>query len=306
MSHNLGHAWRKQLSFLLSHGSPIGPRGLVTNETLDWTLTYDGRYGLLDCPPRGLNYRFAVAEWVWMMFGHSAVAPLAQFNSVMKQFSDDGVWLTGAYGPHICGQRERVLRKLRHDPNTRQAVIDIPRPNGETKDEPCTLSLQFLQRNGYLHLIVTMRSSDIWLGVPYDAYTFAQILACFAGELKLPRGLITLHAGSSHLYERDFTRAREVIFETPWYYRGQEHELLETLKLPYLPGMPPPWLEPILLDPIAWRDRVAHLNVVKQEDEPWLDYARVLTSPDSVMARDVLRAASVNAMSSHNEPTPVV
>ena len=275
----LAQQWRNHVKKLLTSGHPVTCRGQKTLELVNESLMFDARYGLIDVPARRLNYRFAVAEWLWMMFGHSAVEPLAQFNSVMRNFSDDGVWLTGAYGPHICAQRDAVVRMLREDPTTRQAVIEILRPRKQTKDEPCTLSLQFLYRHDQLNLVVTMRSSDVWLGVPYDAYTFAQILNCFAGRINVERGWVQINMASSHLYERDIDAAQTVLIDTG---DGQN---MDTLRIPSLPGFPPGWLEQVLLDPK--RD-----NGLPEASNSWRTYFDVLKSRTSDDARDSLRAMS--------------
>lgn len=265
--------WRRQLKNLVTMGEGAGPRGFATRELLDEHLLIDSHYGLMDVPARGLNYRFAVAEWVWMMFGRSDVDSIAQFNSVVRNFSDDGVWLTGAYGPHIKAQRDRVLAKLREDPDTRQAVIEIPRPwnTFNTKDMPCTLSFQFLLRDGQLNLITSMRSSDVWLGLPYDVFTFTQLQNCMAGELGVKRGWFSLHMGSSHLYERDAIKAQAVLTHDPG----------TTLKMADLPGFPPEWLERVLLT----RD---HRAIPFDVDPKWLPYALSLIESTSEQALKIL------------------
>lgn len=278
----LHEIWLAHLQRLRQAGAPVGPRGQMTHELLNYEMNIDSTQNLLDIPGRRLNYRFAVAEWIWMMFGRSDVESLAQFNSIMRNFSDDGVWLTGAYGPHICAQRNRVMHKLQEDPNTRQAVIEIPRPNGPTKDEPCTLSLQFLLRPYLarvpaLHMIVTMRSSDAWLGIPYDVFTFTQIQNCFAGALGVPRGWMSLRAGSAHLYERDFPLADQVLHCT------DDAGIETTLASPALPGFPPAWLEQVMLTGDAC------LLDEHSDTNPWRPYARVLLSKTSDEAREILR-----------------
>lgn len=271
----LHEAWEARIYELLHHGLPIHPRpgssAGPTQELLCRKFAFkDSRRNILDVPERDLNFRFMVAEWLWMMFGHSDVSSISQYNHVIKEFSDDGVWLTGAYGPHINAQRHSVLRKLKEDPATRQAVIEIPRPHRFTKDEPCTLSLQFLRRDGMLHLIATMRSSDIWLGIPYDVFTFTMLQNCMAGELGIKRGWFALNAGSAHIYERNVAAAQAA-------QRSPTGRSLTTVDLP---GFPPSWLDSVLMT----RDP----RYVPVPNSPWHPFAEVLLSPTRSAARDVL------------------
>lgn len=266
--------WYGQLKHL--RGLPLGPspRGLGTREELDWMLqifpTEDGN--ILDIPKRELNYKFLVAEWLWVMFGHADVASIAQYNGVMRRFSDDGLFLTGAYGPHVAGGIRQVIHKLKDDPMSRQAVIQIPRPMRVTKDEPCTLSLQFLIRDEELHCIVAMRSSDIWLGVPYDVFTFTQIQNCIAGALGVGRGFFSLHAGSSHLYNLDDAKADNIVK-----VGYPEWSLLS----PDLPGLPPAWLD----DVFQKRD---HRLIREDADDRWKLYACALCDDSWLDAREHL------------------
>lgn len=250
----------------------MSPREQSTREEIDsHVLNINSTWNLLDVPKRKLNFRFAVAEWLWMSMGLSDVETLAFYNSKMRAFSDDGERLTGAYGPHICAQLPRIIRQLERDWSTRQAVIEIPRPQDEhTKDNPCSLSLQFLHRRGQLHCIATMRSSDLWLGVPYDTFTFTQIQSAIAGRLKTTRGFFSLHAGSSHLYERD-VRSFEVCYSSP----------CGTLYSPALPGWPPGWFQELLIHRSA--------SYVPADAHPvWRMYADVLLCGSSAEARDIL------------------
>lgn len=65
-----------------------------------------------------------------------------------------------------------------------------------------------------LEIVVTMRSNDIWLGVPYDVVQFSMLQAAVAGELKVAVGRYTHISGSMHLYKRDWKRAEALIKDT--------------------------------------------------------------------------------------------
>jgi len=152
-----------------------------------------------------------VAEFLWILAGLNDVNILAKYNSSMKNFSDDGEILSGAYGPRLLPQIPYVLENLKK-PETRQAVATIWTPSpSDSKDVPCTISLQWLIRGGFLHCTVNMRSSDAWLGLPYDFFTFSQITNYLALVLGRPVGSVTMNLASSHLYAENHELASMII-----------------------------------------------------------------------------------------------
>lgn len=273
-------AWLAAVEQTLAIGGKVAPRGMLVAERIAPQIRFDGNRPLLVHPHRGLNYRFAVAEWLWMTCATPAVEPLARYNSQMRRFSDDGYTLTGAYGPRMAahGQWEYVVDTLLRDPDSRQAVITIwtpsPRPS---KDVPCTVAAQFLLRDGALIGNWTMRSNDLWLGLPYDAFSFARLTACVAGILRVPVGDIIVTAGSSHLYEEHWGKAAECV---------ADGHLASSLVTPDVCGFPPKALQHVLLTGdrlTAERGREVSLDMA------WSGYRAVLESPNSADALDILR-----------------
>lgn len=190
----------------MTKGKKCSPRGKNILELLGTQLVVDNlRANIITDPQRDLNFRFMVAEWLWILAGRNDVATVARYNKPIAAFSDDGVTFEGAYGPRLSSQWEYVIRQLEGDPDSRQAVASIWQPNPpKSKDYPCTLNAQFLIREGKLHSVWTMRSNDLWLGTPYDFFNFSQITNALAGRLKVPTGSMTLNVGSSHVYESNF------------------------------------------------------------------------------------------------------
>jgi thymidylate synthase len=81
---------------------------------------------------------------------------------------------------------------------------------------PCTLTLQFLIRDNVMSTMVSMRSSDIWLGIPYDWHAFS-MMSCYLLLILRPDypnlrlGNLTVTAGSQHLYKIDWEKAQECV-----------------------------------------------------------------------------------------------
>lgn len=208
--------WVTAVSDCLKSGSIEVPRGLAVRERLCKTTTVDMSRPVLTIKSRRLSYKFMAAEAAWILSGDNRLAPLLPYNKRMASYSDDGVHLSGAYGPMVVEQLPYVVRCLESDPSSRQAVMTVWRPRpGASKDVPCTVSLQFLVRGGRLHVVDTMRSSDLWLGWPYDVFSMSMIALRVSQLLKHhpPLGQLHLTAGSSHVYESDIEAVRRVLFD---------------------------------------------------------------------------------------------
>ena len=78
-------------------------------------------------------------------------------------------------------------------------------------DVSCTLCLQFLIRNGKLNCIAFMRANDMYVGMSSDVFSFTMIQEYVANLLNIPVGTYHHVVGSSHLYEVNFDKAKEVI-----------------------------------------------------------------------------------------------
>lgn len=206
--------YQETLRFIDTLGCLTQPRGFSCIELSPFHIRLTNPLNnIVSNPLRKINKAFAAAELTWILQGRNDVEYLDQFNSKIKQFSDDGVTFFGAYGPKYVDQVDYIIQTLKRDPWSRQAVMTIWRENPPpTKDVPCTVMFHFLQRPlGVLNLIVYMRSQDCWLGLPYDLHNFTCIQIIVAYILNLRVGVFDLMQGSLHAYEQDMPKIRELI-----------------------------------------------------------------------------------------------
>lgn len=160
---------------------------------------------------RNISKVYLMAELTWYFAGRNDVAFIGAFAKKWKDLSDDGITNNSAYGYLLksgygFNQIEKVIELLKKDPMSRRAVININVPNVfviETKDEPCTIALQFLIRNKKLYCTAIMRSNDIWYGFPYDVAFFTELQKYIATRLEIEPGDYTHFATSLHVYEKD-------------------------------------------------------------------------------------------------------
>jgi thymidylate synthase len=201
-------AWHSLVERLLKQGEEVSPRGIKTLELLGHKTVVDMNYPMVVSKERKLGYKFMAAEAAWILSGDNRVSTIKSYSKDIVNFSDDGLLYFGAYGPQFRDQIRHVITSLNNDESTRQAVITLWRKNPPaTKDVPCTISLQWMVRDGHLNCFVDMRSSDVWLGVPYDWFNFTMMtgyIALLLRELNGTNyrlGALHFYAHSQHLYE---------------------------------------------------------------------------------------------------------
>lgn len=197
----------------------IDSRAGFTHEITDYTFTLSPN--AIDLPlgvGRKVNTALAAAEAIQLCAGVAMPELTEAVAAKVAQYvrDKDGT-VHGNYGGRVDYQIADVVDKLRADPKSRQAIIQIwdagldskyrdPMP----KDIPCTLSIGFLVRDGALQMSVTMRSNDAWLGTPYDVFQFRQLQRTIARQLGRPIGRYTHHAISMHVYDRDLGAAKQL------------------------------------------------------------------------------------------------
>lgn len=203
---------------VIKNGVKRSPRGQATRD-LGYTVVE------IDRPRRatplgvgrGLNRHIMAAEAVQLVGAFSDANLMPATFEPYKE-ADGRFW--GAYGDRIGWQMVDVVRKLKHDHDTRQAVISLWNPLLDNvpfkNDYPCTLSLTFsTDEDGYLNLDVIMRSNDVWLGTPHDWCQFSVLQQTVATLTDRECGLYRHTALSTHIYERDVAKALEKLHDEP-------------------------------------------------------------------------------------------
>lgn len=130
-------------------------------------------------------------------------------------------WLSvGRYGePRLTDQLTRLVEELKANPYSRRHLVTAFNP-GELDQQclpPCHVLFQcYCSADGFLDLLVFMRSVDVFLGLPFDVASYATLQHLLAGEVKRqPRRLI-FHLGDAHLYTNHLNQARAVLLREPF------------------------------------------------------------------------------------------
>lgn len=183
---------------------------------------------------RDANPIFHLMESLWMLAGRRDVEFLQQFNSRIGQYSDDGQTYNAAYGyrwrEHFGrDQLAGVIKLLRRDPATRQAVVQIWDSADllkRTKDKACNTQAVFEVRGGRLNMTVFNRSNDIWWGAyGANAVHFSVLHEVVAAATGHHLGVYRQASVNFHLYTELYDAARylqspPVVEEYDHYARG--------------------------------------------------------------------------------------
>jgi len=150
-----------------------------------------------------------MAEAVWMLGGGQGLEFVAEYNSGMKRYSDDGATLHGAYGhrwrKHFYrDQISDTIDLLYADPDTRRAYIsmfDAEVDHGDKLDIPCNVGIAFRIVKGALNMTVFNRSNDvIWGALGANAVHMTILQELIAHAIGRPVGRYRVVTNCLHGY----------------------------------------------------------------------------------------------------------
>jgi thymidylate synthase len=222
MSRNLTEALLDQLDEIERRGTTVVARGQEQREILSALVSIDRPVERVVTVPGRRNNVFAqIAETLWVLAGRDDLDFLGRYLPRAVDFSDDGLTWRAAYGPRLrswagrVDQLAEVRARLVEDPNTKRAVISIFDPGADyadTKDVPCNNWLQFIHRDGVLHLNVTVRANDvIWGFTGINVFEWSVLHELLAATLGWRVGRLTWFVGTLHVYERHYDVAASIL-----------------------------------------------------------------------------------------------
>lgn len=106
-------------------------------------------------------------------------------------------------GYYAVDQIDFCIDRLRKNPTTRRsiAITWVPDWDDRGKEVPCLQLIDFLYRDGKMHLSAVFRSQDILQAFPANAYGLWRLMEYVAGEVGMDTGSLTIMAISGHIYE---------------------------------------------------------------------------------------------------------
>tara|TARA_A100001037_G_scaffold227637_1_gene205620 strand:+ start:5125 stop:5979 length:855 start_codon:yes stop_codon:yes gene_type:complete len=221
------------------NGSESQPRDLKVKERFFSNLTINPTMPIAHFRARPFNWKYFAGELAWYLKRDNNINYINHFSKFWSNITNPGTnEINSNYGSLVIGEQlEWVIKSLRSDKSTRQAIAFFNRPQFQfegNKDFVCTMYANFFIRNNKLHMKVQMRSNDIFYGLTFDAPFFAflhqSVYHCLTDlypNLKL--GNYHHFADNIHFYERHFDLAEKIVSSTA---KNRIYSL--TLKRPFI------------------------------------------------------------------------
>lgn len=148
-------------------------------------------------------------ELEWMLNGFTNVKWLNDRGvKIWDQWADANGDLGPVYGHQILNfagvnQLSQISEEFKTTKNSRRLLVSMWNPADLNKMTlpPCHYAFQFVIENSVADVVVSMRSLDLFIGLPYDIAMYATLLIAFCQEHNLIPREVVINAANGHIYE---------------------------------------------------------------------------------------------------------
>ena len=234
--------YHELLRDILANGVVKGDRtGTGTTSVFGRQIRHDLAQGFPLLTTKKLHFKSIANELIWFLSGNTNIRWLNEHGvSIWNEWATEDGELGPVYGKQwtawptkdgaSINQIDYVVDTLRTNPNSRRILFHAWNPEylpdesqspqenarqGRMALPPCHLLYQFYVANGRLSSQLYIRSSDSFLGLPYNIASLALLTHMLAQQCDLvPHEIVVsigdLHAYSNHMAQIQTQLAREV------------------------------------------------------------------------------------------------
>lgn len=227
---------------ILDNGTPKDDRtGTGTLSVFGRQFRHDLAEGFPLLTTKKLHFRSIANELIWFLSGDTNIRWLKEHGvSIWDEWATEDGDLGPIYGAQwtawptrdggTINQIDYVVDCLRNNPDSRRILFHgwnveflpdervSPRENaraGRMALPPCHLLYQFHVAAGRLSAQLYIRSSDSFLGLPYNTASLGLLTAMLAQQCDLEPGEIIICTGDSHIYSNHLEQVREQLTREP-------------------------------------------------------------------------------------------
>jgi thymidylate synthase len=238
----MDQAYLRLLQDILDNGARKSDRtGTGTLSVFGRMLRHDLADGFPLLTTKRLHIKSIVYELLWFLNGDTNTRFLKDHGvSIWDEWATESGELGPVYGAQwrawqapdgrVIDQVSALIERLRARPDSRRHIInawnvaDLPDESrtpqlnaleGKMALPPCHIMYQFYVLAGRLSCLMTQRSCDVFLGLPYNVASTAFLTCMLAQQCELEPGEVIYSLGDTHLYLNHLDQARAQLTRTP-------------------------------------------------------------------------------------------
>lgn len=218
------------LQDILDNGVHKGDRtGTGTQSVFGRQLRYDLAKGFPLVTTKRIHLKSVIHELLWFLSGDTNISYLKE-NGV--KIWDDWADENGDLGP-VYGSQWRtweapngekidqiavVVDSIKNNPDSRRHLVsawNVAEINN-MKLPPCHFAFQFYVAEGKLSCMLTMRSVDTFLGLPFNIASYALLTHMIAQQCDLEVGDFIWSGGDVHIYSNHVEQVKTQLEREPF------------------------------------------------------------------------------------------
>ena len=227
---------------IMAHGVDKSDRtGTGTHSVFARQFRHDLSEGFPLLTTKKLHFKSIANELIWFLRGDTNTAWLRENGvSIWDEWATEEGDLGPIYGAQwrawptadggAINQIDYVIDCLKHKPDSRRILFHgwnveylpdetlSPQENvrqGKMALPPCHLLYQFYVANGRLSAQLYIRSSDSFLGLPYNLASLALLTHMLCQQCELEPGEVIISTGDSHIYSNHFEQVETQLEREP-------------------------------------------------------------------------------------------
>jgi thymidylate synthase len=223
------YQYLKLMAEILKNGKTKPTRGIANIKSIfGYQMHFDLRHGFPLLTTKKMPFNLLMHELLWFVSGSSNIKYLQDHKiHYWDDFADKDLNLGPVYGVQWrrwkspdgreIDQLAWAIDQIKNNPHSKAIIVSA----WNTADleamrlPPCHTMFQFDVTKGKLRLQLYQRSSDVFLGLPFNIAQYALLLYMVAYLTGLEARELIVSVGNAHLYENHLEQAKEQLMRKP-------------------------------------------------------------------------------------------
>lgn len=228
MSHS-EYQYLRLMADILKDGRSKPSRGLYGLKSIFGAqIRFDLRQGYPLLTTKKMPFKLLLHELFWFISGSTNIQYLHDHNiHYWDGFADKDLNLGPVYGAQwrkwhapdgrIIDQLQWAIDEIKNNPHSKGILVSAWNPADleAMRLPPCHTMFQFDVTGGKLRLELYQRSSDVFLGLPFNIAQYALLLEMVAHLTGLEARELIISIGNAHLYKNHLEVAKEQLIRKP-------------------------------------------------------------------------------------------